>query len=74
LTNQLKLFGVAWNKPRSHTIETECKRKLDHPVSAGTSVCSMAAGQLYQTKSVAYLFGFVYFFREFVTFRFVSAH
>jgi len=43
-------------------------------VSAGTAVYSMVVAQLYQIKSVAYLWGFVYFFREFASFRFASAH
>ena len=38
--------------------------QLGHPVSAGSGSYSMAAGGLYQIKLVAYLWGFVYFFRK----------
>ena len=67
--NQL---GVARNKPRSHTVDAKCDLTRSSGVGRYT-VYSMVVGQLYQIKSVAYLYGFVYFFRKFAGFRVVSA-
>ena len=68
MTNRLTLLGAALSEPRSHEVTRSMRTatQLDHPMSAaGTAVYSMAAGQLYQIKLVAYLFSFVYFFRKF---------
>ena len=64
MTNWLNLFAVARNKPRSDegTLSMKNATQLGHPVSAGSGSYSM--GQLYQIKLVAYLWGFVYFFRK----------
>jgi len=70
--NGFNQLGVAWNNPRSHTVDAKCNLTR----SSGVGGCSgvLDGGRTAKIKSVAYLWGLVYFFRKFVSFRFVSAH